>query len=1704
MAVRRLQLVLVCLVSLWLRGYSQWVQTNGPSGASITAMCTNGDVVFVGSYGSGVFVSTNEGFSWSGANFGMKNLRVLGLAASEGIVYAAGPGGLYSSSDNGKNWYVTGLGPSSVSVLSVAANGNNLIARVDLNGLYCSTDAGVTWRSSSNVIGGGPIITYGQSFYAGTSNGIYLSSNSGASWNIVDSGLTNTSVTSLASSGSTLFAGTGTGVFVSTDAGMFWRSANAGLSSLSVSAIGSGSEVTFAVTSGGVFRSTDNGGSWSAAGSGLGSAGITSFAFSGSTVLAAGSAGVFASTNNGGTWSPANAGIATTDVTSLAYDGKTLYAGLYPASVCASTDRGATWINGTTGPPGNTLNAILPSSGILLAATDSGVYRSTNAGAFWTASNVGLTSTSASVFAPSGPNVFVGTGTGVFVSTDNGTNWLPTGSLSGDSHIYSLAVSGDTVVAGTSVGQSGVYVSTNRGITWALTNSGLPSSNLNSLAIGGNTILAGTNSGAFTSTDNGGHWSPANSGLSASSVLSFTNGQGARFAGTNSGVFVSMNNGGGWVAVNTSIENTYVQALCSNDTIIFAGTNGQGVWRRSIADMIPIFSPNPTSKQIAATELGMTTVDSIEIRNLGGLPLVISQATGNNGFSLSPTSGTIPPMDSSKFYISFKPYFYNIVSPVNGQIVFTDNAPNSPQTYSVASWAFDTVFFASSHNLTFPGVAVGSSRVDSITVQNRPEDANTPLTISNVWTDDSLSYSVSPRAATLFDFQVAVFRFTFHPIKPGLAATNAYFQHTWGGPDTVTLSGYGLPVSPSLLSPSDGAFNQSRNLQLQWTALSGTDSYQVQLARDSLFLQLLVNDSSVTIAAKNITGLDTSTIYYWRVRGKNGGGWGSYSAFSRFTTVPLAPDAPLLASPQDSAKNLPRPVLVQWLASARGVKYRLRVSLSGDLSSPILDTVLTGLSYLVTTLDPDTTYYWGVTAANPGGDSPLATVRSFHTLPGAPASPVLFLPPNNATDQALSLTLVWHRTNKTDNYEVKLSDTLSFTRLLTDSVVVDTLLTVGALRNQQSFYWTVTSRNAGGPSAPSQPFTFVTVPYPPPAPMLLSPPDRDSTQPKIVLLRWNVVNGSSGYHVQLANDPTVPPPNPILNDSTLGSNVTRLDTVPSTGLTYYWRVRAKNTGGWGSFSQTKSFYVPALPQAPLLLSPADKSANQDPTGVSVGWNDVGAAHYHLRVSLSPTLLSAVFEDSVLTAHTWQVTGLAYNTTYYWSVRALSANGLASGFTAPAFSFTTSSSRAFVDTTVATFTTGTPTSSDYRMVSFPGSNGWIVNQLLSGTQKTDWRIFRDNGATPPNHLTELTSSSTLNAGEGFWLLKIGRLGFTQSVTMPTLDSAGTFSIPVRYGWNLIGNPFAASIPWTAVQRFNLPDTLTPPWTWNGQYDQMSSLDAFRGYYFYNRSATRSTLRLPYPFPGLQKTAASMPPVDWRIDISLTVGGHKAGTAWLGTSMAARQGYCALNEYHPPVILDQPDLYFHRPAWDSLYSRFSSDFRSRLDNGQAWDFVVSAPRMSSSSLGFSGVGTVPPGSRAVLVNLQNTSPIDIREHEGYPFLQTSDLMTFRLIVGSPEFVEEELEKLVPRDARLDQNFPNPFNPTTTITYGLPKTSSVELEVISLLGQRVAMLARGIQSAGTHTAVWDARDGNSRGVASGVYFARLTVNGNSVGIRKMILIR
>jgi hypothetical protein len=103
----------------------------------------------------------------------------------------------------------------------------------------------------------------------------------------------------------------------------------------------------------------------------------------------------------------------------------------------------------------------------------------------------------------------------------------------------------------------------------------------------------------------------------------------------------------------------------------------------------------------------------------------------------------------------------------------------------------------------------------------------------------------------------------------------------------------------------------------------------------------------------------------------------------------------------------------------------------------------------------------------------------------------------------------------------------------------------------------------------------------------------------------------------------------------------------------------------------------------------------------------------------------------------------------------------------------------------------------------------------------------------------------------------------------------------------------------------------------------------------------------------------------------------------------------------------------------------------------------------------------------------------------------------------FVNTAIEKPLPTKFELKRNFPNPFNPSTTIPIELSEESYVEVVVYNILGENIVVLSKGVKSPGYHNIFWNGKNQFGQPVSSGIYFARVQF-GQNIYHQKMMLLK
>jgi photosystem II stability/assembly factor-like uncharacterized protein len=443
---------------------ASWTTINSglPVGqANVNALVTTSSGTVLAGTMNGIYRSTNFGDSWTRVFTSYS----FSFARHGTTLYAGTANGVWRSTNDGANWTAINAGMGFTWIYAVAAipNGSGVTLFGSAGAVFRSTDNGATWTPVNNglpssfvyALTTAPNASGGTDLYAGTTRGIFRTSNNGDSW--INASFVSSVVRGLAvTPGGAILAATENYIFRSSDAGASWTDTNVSLTAhdFTVSPNGSIFACSFAD---GVFKSTDGGVTWAGSNNNLTELEVNTVAAvpngsGGTNILAGTYSGIFISSNDGGSWD-------LREVNSMPFDfavipdgsgGHEIFGG-GEAGVWSSTNYGATW--GVLGLGATARSVVATNNGASLFAGGEafGVYRSTDGGANWTLVNNGLADLRIkTLLSPDGTNLFAAGVGGVFLSIDQGDHWtsVSTGLTAG---VLSLAMSADgtNLLAGT-------------------------------------------------------------------------------------------------------------------------------------------------------------------------------------------------------------------------------------------------------------------------------------------------------------------------------------------------------------------------------------------------------------------------------------------------------------------------------------------------------------------------------------------------------------------------------------------------------------------------------------------------------------------------------------------------------------------------------------------------------------------------------------------------------------------------------------------------------------------------------------------------------------------------------------------------------------------------------------------------------------------------------------------------------------------------------------------------------------------------------------------------------------------------------------------------------------------------------------------------------------------------------------------------------
>jgi photosystem II stability/assembly factor-like uncharacterized protein len=575
---------LLAFILLSTNSFAAW-QGTGPFGGAAELVRTVPKVsglVIAGAHNGLLYVSRNGAAYWSNLPFPGQFTGVLHALEvdprSESTWYAGmesenrWASGIYKTIDAGRSWtflpQMRGIGVWSIALFP---QDPNILAAGTSQGVYLSKDAGATWThiSTENDTELKPVVSLAfhpsdsNTIFAGTTHLPWRTINGGASWQSIHSGMLDDSdvfsiqVDQLKPS--RIFASACSGVYGSSNGAELWSKLDlpkGAFRTYLVAIDPKKPEVVFAGTTQGLMRSPDGGRTWH----NVISESVKSIAFDpfvpGRIFFASTTAGLLVSTDGGLTLRESNFGFTNRNFTTLTGAGMNLYSSsVYePVSggVYRSDNLGLRWIR--AGEPSSDqilLMAAVPGSpGALFGAGYRGLLESQDSGKTWTPHRSPPPGTRVTAILPeSATSLFIGTDRGLFHSSD-GATWKSLSSASVDA----ISRSSENILLALTA--DGALRTTDAGATWTKCAAPQSSTTWYGLAFDSanpNLALAATAAGLYRSVDGCSSWLPVRNGLAdqtATIVLFHPTRGGEAYVAQGGKVFRSTDGGEHWQALD--------------------------------------------------------------------------------------------------------------------------------------------------------------------------------------------------------------------------------------------------------------------------------------------------------------------------------------------------------------------------------------------------------------------------------------------------------------------------------------------------------------------------------------------------------------------------------------------------------------------------------------------------------------------------------------------------------------------------------------------------------------------------------------------------------------------------------------------------------------------------------------------------------------------------------------------------------------------------------------------------------------------------------------------------------------------------------------------------------------------------------------------------------------------------------------------------
>ncbi|MCL2064955.1 MAG: choice-of-anchor D domain-containing protein, partial [Candidatus Cloacimonetes bacterium] len=726
-------------------------------------------------------------------------------------------------------------------------------------------------------------------------------------------------------------------------------------------------------------------------------------------------------------------------------------------------------------------------------------------------------------------------------------------------------------------------------------------------------------------------------------------------------------------------------------------------------------------------------------------------------------------------------------------------------------------------------------------------------------------------------------------------------------------------------------------------------------------------------------------------------------------------------------------------------------------------------------------------------------------------------PENNATFIELSQVLSWspNTTGITPTGYKLYFGTTNPPTVLVAELASDQTSWTPVLDYNTTYYWQVVPFNTTGDAVNNPVWSFTTIP-PVPLHVINPTPEDNATFVELTqVLSWSPdTTGSTptGYKLYFG---TSNPPQTVVAE--LASDQTSWTPVLDYNTTYYWQVVPFNTTGDAVNNPIWSFTtIPPVPNHAINPTPENNATFIELSQI-LSWspNTTGSTPTGYKLyfgTLNPP--TAVVAELASDQTTWTPV-LDYNTTYYWQVVPFNTTGDA--VNNPVWSFTT-----------------IPPVPNHAINPTPEDNATFIelSQILSwssdtsGSTPTGYKIYFGTSnppplvtdiisisSTKPSSLPDINSRRTSNSSNRISLSSIESNFWTPTTELQYDTTYYWQIVPFNTTGDAIDNPIWSftTIPYPPIftinhlsydfgdviigsssdaHAFTISNTGGSPLT----ISAIIITGANAGEFNLNHPA----LPLVINAGNNAVVSASFAPItdgDKSASISfthdandsphnVTLSGiglglpvfiidpleHNFGNVVVGETTDPYT-YTITNTGGSPLVVNTIDLI------GTNHSEFSLSI-----SGLPWTIVVNETRTFTVSF----APSAPIGIKTAYLNITHNA-------SDSPHTDTT-------LIGDSVVSESDVVVFA---TNLHVNYPNPFNPETTIKFTLSNSGHVRMDIFNIRGSLVRTLVDNEMNRGEHTVIWNGKDNNGQEVSSGIYFYQMKTSDFS-SIKRMVLMK